>query len=79
MSPLLFLLVFNSVIDLLSSEVGFCFKELLINHLAYANDLVLMAESDAELQHMLNILNPALAKLGLKINLSKTFKKVWIK
>lgn len=38
-----------------------------------------MAESDVDLQHMLNILNLTLAKLRLKINLSKTFIKVWIK
>lgn len=67
LSPLLFILVFNNVIDLLPSEVGFCFKELLINQLAYIDDLVLMAESDADLQHMLNILNLTLENLRLKI------------
>lgn len=79
LSPLLFLIVFNTAIDMLPTDIGFRFRSLLINHIAYADDLVVMAESAAELQHLLNILQFAFSKVGLKINLMKSFTIVWLK
>lgn len=79
LSPLLFLIVFNTELEILPSNIGFRFRNLLINHIAYADDLIVMAESSAELQHLLNLLQHALSKVGLRINLSKSFSIVWIK
>lgn len=72
-------MVFNSVIDLLPPGIGFYFGDYLINHLAYADDLVLIAETEADLQHLLNIFNLAISQVGLRINLAKSFTMVWIK
>lgn len=56
LSPTLFLTVFNVILDLLPEDTGFLFEDTIINHMAYADDLVLMAENTDQLQHLLNIL-----------------------
>lgn len=43
-----------------------------LNHLCFADDIVLIADSMQEAQHMLQTLHEAAGKVGLKINLSKT-------
>lgn len=60
LSPLLFLIIFNAVIEMLPSDIGFRIRNVLINHIAYSDDLVIMAQSAAELQDLLNILEPGL-------------------
>lgn len=45
LSPLLFLIVFNEVLESLPSELGIKFKYLLLNHLAFADDPILLAKN----------------------------------
>lgn len=73
LSPLLFLIVFNKVLKSLPDQVCFKFRELILNHLAYADDLGVLAESVKELQFLLQALSEALAGVGLRINLAKSF------
>lgn len=56
LSPTTFLLIFDIVLDLLPKDVGFLFDDVILNHIAYADDLVLLANSAEELQHLINIL-----------------------
>ena len=43
-----------------------------INHLGYANDTTLMAESEKELQGLLMKVKVESEKVGLKLNIQKT-------
>src|SRR5438477_9885696 len=43
-----------------------------LNHLRFADDIVLITNSDEEAQEMLNELNQESNKLGMKINMKKT-------
>ena len=43
-----------------------------INHLRYADDTTLMAESEEELKNLLMIVKVASEKVGLKVNIQKT-------
>jgi hypothetical protein len=44
-----------------------------INNLRYADDTVLIATSQKDLQHLLSIINEKSEEVGLKINIKKTF------
>ena len=44
-----------------------------INHLRYANDTTLMAESEEELKSLLMKVKVESEKVGLKLNIQKTF------
>ena len=44
-----------------------------INHLRYANDTILMAESEEELKSLLMKVKVESEKVGLKLNIQKTF------
>lgn len=48
-----------------------------MSHLAYADDLVLLAKSADELQRLLDCLTLELSKMDLEINLEKSY--VWIR
>ena len=43
-----------------------------INHLRYADDTTLMAESEEELKHLLMKVKEESEKVGLKLNIQKT-------
>ena len=43
-----------------------------INHLRYADDTTLMAESEEELKSLLRKMNKESEKVGLKLNIQKT-------
>ena len=43
-----------------------------INHLRYADDTTLMAESEEELKSLLTIVKEESEKVGLKLNIQKT-------
>lgn len=43
--------------------MGFRFRELILNHLAYADDLVVITESPAELQKLISIFYAVLAEV----------------
>lgn len=79
LSPSLFLIVFNKVLEALPDELGIKFKDMLINHLAFADDLVLLAKNISELQQLMNIFSTALSAVGWKINTDKSFTVLWVK
>ena len=72
LSPTLFNLVMRNLQDLLEkAKCGILFKEMLIPALLFADDIVLMANSDDELQKMLNIVD----NFGKRWSLSFSEKK----
>ena len=72
-SPWLFnLFMDNCLTDLKESVFGLRMNELLIKCLLYADDQVLLASSANELQKMVTIMNVALKRKGMKVNVSKT-------
>lgn len=48
LSPFLFLLVFNKVLEALPKNLGIKFGDILLNHIAFADDLVLLAKNIKE-------------------------------
>ncbi|KAI5639977.1 reverse transcriptase (RNA-dependent DNA polymerase) domain-containing protein [Phthorimaea operculella] len=72
-SPWLFNLFMDSCLtDLKESVCGLRMNDLLVKCLLYADDQVILASSAEELQEMVNIMNEALKKKGMKVNVSKT-------
>ena len=73
-SPTLFAIYINDLATELNSS-GFGVKvenDLLVNCLLYADDIVLLAESEMDLQSLLSIVNVWCAKWRLEVNLLKT-------
>ena len=68
LSPLLFAIV----IDVVTNEI----REGMLQEILYADDIVLIAESMAELQETFYIWKSALERKGLKVNLVKTVAMV---
>ena len=77
LSPSLFNLYINDLIDLVSSELGIqCGKYANIPILAYAEDIVLLAPSADSLQTLLNVLQSWCTSNGIKVNSdSNAFQK----
>ena len=73
-SPTLFAIYINDLAEELRvSGIGIDIgNELKLNCLLYADDIVLLAESEIELQNLLNIVNSWCAKWRLEVNLLKT-------
>ncbi|KAL4121257.1 hypothetical protein QTP88_013804 [Uroleucon formosanum] len=71
MSPILFNIVVEKVIREINEE-GVKFQEFCIGLLGYADDLVIMEESQDGLKFLLNRLEKAAQKVGLHINEEKT-------
>lgn len=80
LSPVLFLLVMDEALQQIPKELGFqsptCPQ---LTHLAYADDLVLLAKDRRGLQAQLDIVAPLLAARGLLINRDKCFSCTWLK
>ena len=73
LSPTLFALFINDLIkDINNLGFGITYGDVRVSILAYADDLVLMAESEAELQEMLDALNQYCVKWRLSVNGNKT-------
>lgn len=72
-------MVFNKTFKKLHKDIGFCVRNYIINHISYADDLVLIANDYNELQFLFNIVVNALVAVGLRINLPKYFTMAWIK
>ena len=73
-SPTLFAIYINDLaIEIKESGIGIEIdSELLVNVLLYADDIVLLAESEIDLQNLLNIVNAWCSKWRLEVNLLKT-------
>ncbi|KAJ2945399.1 hypothetical protein O0L34_g204 [Tuta absoluta] len=79
-SPWLFNLFMDSCLeDLKESECCLRMNGLLVKCLLYADDQVILASSAEGLQEMVNIMNEALKKKGMKVNVSKTKAMVFEK
>lgn len=73
LSPTLFSLYINELAkEIKSMHIGVKFAGLLFNVLLYADDLVLMASSERELQSMLNTVAEWCKQWRLKVNCKKT-------
>src|SRR5215469_16889474 len=71
--------LFNLYSEMIMREIkkleGIRLNEYNINNIRYADDTVLVADSEEKLQGLLNVLNEVSERKGLKINKSKT--EVW--
>ena len=75
MSPFLFNLYAEYIIrnaGLEEAQVGIKIARRNINNLRYADDTILMAESEEELKNLLMKLKEESEKVGLKLNIQKT-------
>jgi len=72
LSPLLFNLVVDRALGILSEDVGYQMGGRLISALGYADDIVLLASTRNGLQENLTRLNDAFKVNGLSINAKKT-------
>ena len=73
LSTLLFNLYINNLSDVLSKlNKGILINECYINHLFYADDLVLISETENDLQCLLDVLSNWCNKNCMRIDLSKT-------
>ena len=71
LSCILFNLVVDWALDALDSNIGFKLGEQLLSHLAFADDVVLMSETQAGLQRQIDAFSGHLAKSGLLMNAAK--------
>lgn len=72
LSPLLFNLVVDRALGILSEDVGYRMGGKVINALGYADDIVLLASTKSGLQENLTRLHAAFLRNGLLINAKKT-------
>ena len=73
MSPTLFAIFIDDLVtELKESGCGIKIDDTLLCCLLYADDLVLIAESEGDLQVLLDVVNKWCAKWRLEVNLSKT-------
>lgn len=72
LSPLLFNLVVDRALGILSEDVGYRMGGRLVNALGYADDIVLLASTATGLQENLTRLHAAFSSCGLTINAKKT-------
>lgn len=72
LSPLLFSLVVDRTLGLLSEDVGYRIGGRVVDVLGYADDIVLLSSTKVGLQENLTRLHEALERCGLSINAKKT-------
>uniref|UniRef100_A0A6M2DU98 Putative reverse transcriptase n=1 Tax=Xenopsylla cheopis TaxID=163159 RepID=A0A6M2DU98_XENCH len=73
LSPILFNLIVNRLIERIPPEIGVNIEGHRTNVLAFADDLILVAETPTGLQTLLDISAEYLSACGLDINLAKSF------
>ena len=73
LSPLLFNLFINDVVDLVKSvNSGIVVGDVLIFVLLYADDIVLVADNEEDLQHMINKVDQFCQQSKMQVNVNKT-------
>ena len=73
LSPALFSVLMKDLVDMLKEHnLGVSFASQIINALLYADDVALLAESEVQLQQMLNVASDFASKWNLKFNASKS-------
>ena len=73
MSPLLFNFLIDMMLQRMPDDVGIKISEMLINIMAFADDLILMATTREGLQHLLTFVCDFLESVGLRVNAQKCF------
>ncbi|GBP74397.1 Retrovirus-related Pol polyprotein from type-1 retrotransposable element R2 [Eumeta japonica] len=72
LSPILFIAILENIIGKLDwRKLGLCIKGAYLNHLRFADDLVLLSETASEMQLMIETLHNSSTKVGLEMNLTK--------
>ena len=80
LSPVLFNLVINQALEKLPTTSGVRINSARVNHLAYADDVVLLAETEVGLQHSIKVFEENLKQAGLEVNQGKcAFRKAPLK
>ena len=72
LSPTLFNLVMDKTLKGLSNTTGVKLADETVNHLAHADDVVLLAETKTGLQDLLESPQAGLDRCGLRINVTKS-------
>lgn len=72
LSPLLFNIVMDRAIVKLSQSIGYSYNGVIINCIAYADDIILIAETKCGLQTLIDVLTNELASFGLQTNIGKS-------
>lgn len=73
LSPQLFIALLESIIRNLDwKQYGININGKYLNHLRFADDLILLSETDTQLQLMIHSLNKSSKQVGLEMNLTKT-------
>lgn len=72
LSPLLFNLVMDRAIAKLSLNIGYTYNGVIVNCIAYADDIILIAETKPGLQSLIDVLTTELASFGLQTNIGKS-------
>ena len=72
-SPVLFNIVLDELLDILPKEVGVNIGTERFNCLAYADDLILLSESKPGMDKLLNVTKGFFDKRSMKINVKKCF------
>lgn len=79
LSPLLFILVMDEVIRAANPNIGVRLGEVCVDSIAYADDLVLLANDKWELQEKLDGLQKGLEMVGLSLNPAKSVSITMLK
>ncbi|GBP37637.1 hypothetical protein EVAR_34674_1 [Eumeta japonica] len=75
--PILFIAILENIIGKLDwRKLGLCIKGAYLNHLRFADDLVLLSETASEMQLMIETLHNSSNKVGLEMNLTKLSGRV---
>lgn len=72
MSPVLFSIVMESILNKLDRGIGIELYGNVVNHIAYADDVVLLARTTSGLQYLINVFDLLASKANLNINVEKT-------
>lgn len=72
LSPLIFNIVMDRAIAKLSENIGYTYNGVIVNCIAYADDIILIAETKCGLQSLIDVLTTELASFGLQTNIGKS-------
>ena len=73
LSPVLFNMVLDELLDQLPNEIGVALQDERFNNLAFADDLILVSETPAGMRHLLAVMEQFFTDRSLKVNVKKCF------
>ena len=71
LSPLLFNLMIDEVLENIKNQGTVLFEGVRLNHIAFADDFVILANDDEQLIKKIHILNKYMKRLGMSDNSDK--------